>query len=124
MQPHVTTASQSVQAQKMERHPLDMLLERIGWGLFLIVIGGLWLLPKGQVPEGAWLLGAGLILLGLNVARRFSGIGARYGTVVLGIVAVAGGLASVFGVELPLLPFLLVIGGVAIVLRPLFAKGQ
>ncbi len=124
MDPQASTVSQSVHAQKIERHPLDMLLERIGWGLFLIVIGALWLLPKGQVPEGAWLLGAGLILLGLNVARRFSGIAARYGTVLLGLVAVAGGLASVFGLELPLLPSLLVIVGVGMIIRPLFAKGR
>jgi hypothetical protein len=116
--------SQVDRVQKMARLPLDRLLERICWGLFLILIGGLLLFPKGQVPEGAWLLGAGLIMLGLNVARYFGGIAMSYGTIVLGIVALAGGLAGIYGVDLPLLPVLLILVGVVMILRPLFERDR
>ncbi|NIV40630.1 MAG: hypothetical protein GWN58_67915, partial [Anaerolineae bacterium] len=41
-------------------------LDAIGWGLFLVMLGGLWLVPEEWgVPEGTWLIGAGAIVLGL-----------------------------------------------------------
>jgi hypothetical protein len=49
-------------------------LESIGWALFLIMIGGLGLVSDEQVPEGARLIGVGLIMLGLNVARCLNSI--------------------------------------------------
>jgi hypothetical protein len=53
--------------QPAGRPALDRRLEGIGWALFLIMIGGLGLVPS--VPQGTWLVGTGLIMLGLNVAR-------------------------------------------------------
>jgi len=38
------------------------------------MIGGLWLLPDETVPEGAWLLGVGVIILGLNGVCYLYGI--------------------------------------------------
>ena len=48
---------------------LNARLEAIGWALFLIWIGGLWLMPDERLPEETWLIGAGLIMLGLNGVR-------------------------------------------------------
>ncbi len=110
--------------QKAERSALDRLLERIGWGLFLLLIGGLLLVPQGQVPEGAWLLGAGVILLGVNVARYLNGIAPSYFTSILGILALAGGVSVFYGVELPLLPALLILVGAGIIFRPLFERDR
>ena len=42
---------------------LNRRLEGIGWGVLLISIGTIWLLPEKQVPQGSWLIAAGLILL-------------------------------------------------------------
>ena len=52
--------------QDPQKMHLNKRLEAIAWGLFLIMIGALWLLPDETVPEGTWLLGVGVILLGLN----------------------------------------------------------
>jgi len=30
-------------------------LDELAWALFLILIGAIWLMPAGTVPEGAWL---------------------------------------------------------------------
>ncbi len=124
MNPQVSQVSGVGGVQKAERPALDRLLERIGWGLFLILIGGLLLVPKGHVPEGTWLLGAGVIMLGLNAARYLSGIAPSYFTTILGVLAVAGGLGVVYGVDLPLLPVLLILVGAGIILRPLFERDR
>lgn len=100
----------------------DVLEERLndfGWGLLLIVVGGILLLPSKHVPQGSWLIAAGLILLGLNVARALSGLGIRGFSVILGVVALIAGLGEFFEIGLPLFPIvLIVIGAYALLKRP------
>ncbi len=93
----------------------DRQLERIGWALFLIMIGGLALLPEGLVPEGTWLVGTGLIMVGMNVVRHLNGLRISGFTTVLGLVALAVGVSVLAGIELPIFPILLVAIGVHIV---------
>ena len=45
-------------------------IDAIGWALFLIMIGCLWLMPKGSVPEGTWLVGTALIIFGSSIIRH------------------------------------------------------
>jgi len=73
---------------------LDRKFVSVSWALFLIMIGGLWLVPAHQVPESAWLLGVGLIFLGLNAARHFHGLQVRTITVILGIIALTCGIGG------------------------------
>lgn len=61
---------------RVEKQGLARRLEATAWGLFFIMLGGVLLLPSGTVPDGAWLLGAGAIMLGLNAARYVNGIAA------------------------------------------------
>ncbi|HHY89594.1 MAG TPA: hypothetical protein GYA06_11815 [Chloroflexi bacterium] len=93
-------------------------LERMAWGLFLIILGGLALVPDRWVPEGAWLVGAGLVMLGLNAARFVLHIKVSGFTVVLGMIALLSGMGSMFGVNLPVFPILLILAGVYLILRP------
>ncbi len=90
-------------------------LERIGWALFLIMIGGIALLPSGSVPDGTWLVGTGLIMIGLNVARHRSSISTSSFTIVLGLIALALGVSEMVGAALPVFPLLLVAIGAHIV---------
>jgi hypothetical protein len=94
---------------------LDHQLERTGWALFLIMIGGLMLVPG--VPGGAWLIGTGLIMLGLNAARYLSGVRVSTFTTLLGIAALALGMAEVVGTALPVFPLLLILIGASILWR-------
>jgi hypothetical protein len=116
--------SQPENVQEAEKQALNKRLETIGWALFLIMIGGIGLVPKEQVPEGIWSIGVGLIMLGLNAARYFYGIKMSTFTIVLGILALATGVGEFFGVDLPVLAILLILIGANIILRPLFEKEQ
>lgn len=78
----------------VEAATLNKRLEAIGWGLFLIMIGGLMLVPEQYVPEGLWLVGAGLIMLGLNAARYFYHLPLSWFTIVLGLIALASGIGD------------------------------
>ena len=99
------------------KHDLNRRLETTSWGLFLIMLGGFALLPS--VPEGTWLLGAGVIMLGLNAVRLVAGIRVSFFTVILGTVALLSGLGSVYGVNLPVGPLLIILIGLAIIVRAL-----
>jgi len=95
-------------------------LENIGWGLFLIVVGITFLGPEVQASLGIWLIGGGLILLGLNAVRYLSGIKTSGFTIGLGSVALLAGVASALSVKI--VGVLLILIGASIVLRPLFEK--
>lgn len=73
------------------------------------------MVPAGTVPESTWLIGVGLILLGLNGVRYLSGLKMAWITVVLGVVALLTGAAGSVGVELPIFPIILVIIGISII---------
>lgn len=106
-----------MQTQTANQVALDRQYERVAWGLFLIMIGGLALVPDQYVPGGAWLAGTGLILLGLNLMRYYSQLPVRTFTVVLGIIALLAGLADFVSVDLPLFPIILITIGASILLR-------
>lgn len=94
---------------------LDHQLESVGWALFLIMIGGLMLVPG--VPSGTWLVGTGLIMLGVNAVRRLNGITPSAFTVVLGVLAIAFGVAEMIGTSLPVFPLALILIGASILWR-------
>jgi presenilin-like A22 family membrane protease len=99
------------------KQDLNRRLETVGWGLFLIMLGGFALVK--EVPEGTWLIGAGLIMLGLNAVRLLVGIRASWFTLILGAIALLSGLGSVFGIDIPVGPLLIILIGLAIVVRAL-----
>ncbi len=112
---------QATSNQDTEKSALDKRIEAIGWGLFLIMIGGIWLIPDEQVPQSTWLIGAGLIMLGINGVRRRNGIKMSGFTIILGILALFAGLGGLFGVK-PIVAILLILIGASIILKPLIKK--
>jgi hypothetical protein len=86
------------------------------------MIGGLWLVPG--VQPGVWLVGTGLIMLGLNAARHANGIRMSTFTLVLGTAAMVLGLVQMLGTEMPVLPILLIVIGASIVWRAATADGH
>ncbi len=106
----------------VEAASLNKRLEMIGWGLFLIMIGGLMLVPEQYVPEGLWLVGAGLIMLGLNAARYFYHLPLSWFTIILGLLALASGAGDLLGIDLPVLPILLILIGAHILLKSRFER--
>ena len=75
-------------------------------------------MPEERLPEGAWLLGTGVLLLALNVARYFNGLRIGGFTTVLGVLALAGGLSDFFGADIPLVALAVLVLGVGILVKP------
>jgi hypothetical protein len=107
--------------QSTTKTDLNKRLEEIGWGLFLFMIGVILLVPDERVPQGAWLIGAGLIMLGLNGVRYLNGIKVSGFTMILGVLALAAGFGGVLGVKLPLFAIFLLLLGASVILKSLFA---
>src|SRR5512135_1427982 len=99
---HVATTPD---AQRAVTRPLD----EFAWALFLILIGAIWLLPAGTVPEGTWLVGAAVILLGVNAVRSLRGIKMSGFAIVLGVLALLAGLGHLAGVNVPVFAILFII---------------
>jgi hypothetical protein len=97
-------------------------LDEIAMALVFIMTGGLWLAPKAMFPEGTWLAGLGLILLGLNAARRIRGVKTSGFGIIVGLIALAAGIGRIIGQELPLIPILLIILGAGLILRAAAGK--
>ena len=108
--------------QDVQKKALDKRLDALGWGLFLIMIGCLWLIPEESVPEGTWLIGAGVIILVLIGIRFLYGIKISGVWLVIGILALAFGISDFSGLNLPVFPILIILFGLSIVLKPLFKK--
>lgn len=101
---------------------LDRRLEEGAWGLFLVMIGALWLMPEAKLPDDTWLIGAGVIMLALNAARRLNGIRVHALTVILGFAAVLGGVAGVLSYDVPVFATLVLIFGAWLVVRQLMPR--
>jgi hypothetical protein len=120
-----TQLSQPANIQAQEEPALNKRLETIGWGLLLILTGGVWLAPTGLVLEGTWLIGFGLILLGTNLARSLnsipiSGLSTTLGIIalILGGVELAGSILKVT-FDLPIFSISLVVFGAILLARAL-----
>jgi len=108
--------------EQLNRHQLNKRIENISWGVFLVMVGCIWLVPDRYVPQGTWLIGTGIILLGLNLIRFIKGIRMSGFTLLLGAIALISGVADLFFVDLPLFPILLILIGANILIKPLIEK--
>jgi hypothetical protein len=96
---------------------LGVRLDEIGWALFLIMTGALWLTPGGWAPRGSWLAGLGLILLGLNGTRRFCRLHVSPGGLAAGGAALVAGVGQLLGGAGLFIPVLLVAVGIVLATR-------
>ncbi|MGD2176315.1 MAG: hypothetical protein PVG71_00675 [Anaerolineae bacterium] len=99
-------------------------LETIGWGCFLVMLGGFAFVPEQIIAGGFWSIGVGVIMLGLNAARYSYGIKMSGFTTFLGVVSLISGVLEVLGLNTLGGPILLIVLGVYLVIRPWFEKRQ
>jgi len=92
-------------------------LTSLAWGLFFILIGVSWAASNvyGVDVIHYVALGAGLILIGLNVARTGLGMRLSKFSLFIGIVAFAFGGAALMGYPLPRLETIIVLIGLFII---------
>jgi hypothetical protein len=107
-----------------EKAELNKRLELIGWGCFLIMLGGFILVPHTLVARGFWSIGVGVIMLGLNAARYFNGIRMSGFTTFLGVISLIGGILQLVGLEAIEGAFLFIILGVFLLFKPWFDRRQ
>lgn len=117
-----TTAAQDTELSSAQ--VLNKRLEAIGWGLFLIMVGGFSLVPHDVVHPGAWSIGIGLIMLGLNVTRYFYGIKMSGFTTFVGLLSLIGGTAQLLGFDALEGALFFIILGIYVILKPWFDERQ
>jgi hypothetical protein len=88
-------------------------VDTIGWGVLLLAIGAVSLVPA--MPDGAWLVAAGLVMLASAAIRAWLGLPARGATVAIGIVALATGAFEVAGLMTEVAPLVLIVLGLTLV---------
>jgi len=106
-------------ATNMAHRDLPRRIDAIGWGLLFLMSGVVFLIPG--LPDGTWLVGLGLLMLGLNAARLVIGLPLDRFGVILGSGALLAGLGTMAGMDVPVFALLLVAFGLAIIagqLRP------
>jgi hypothetical protein len=108
--------------ESTQKAALSRRLEGIGWGVLLIAVGTIWLLPQGRVPKGTWLIAAGLIVLGFSVVHYFNALKVSGFSLAVGILALVAGLGEYFAVELPLFAIALIGLGTWLLLQRLPEK--
>ena len=94
----------------------------VGWALFLILVGAIWLIPKDAVPDGIFFIGVGVILLGLSLVKYLMGLKASAPAIFLGIITLAIGGISFLGLKLQVFPVIVILVGVFILFTVLFKK--
>jgi hypothetical protein len=98
-------------------------LEAIAWGALFIWWGVTELVQA--LPDGVGAIGIGLILLGLNAARRLNSIAASGFTTIMGVLAVLWGSLDLAGAllslpfKIPVFAILLVVLGVIVLVGEL-----
>lgn len=103
---------------------LSKRLDDFGWAVLLIAIGTIWLMPEKLMPQGSWLIAAGIIMLGLNAIRYFYGIKMVGFSLVAGILALLAGFGEFFGLTLPLFAIALIVIGLVMLVKPLLEKNS
>jgi hypothetical protein len=108
-----------VKMNETQSHKRDY--EAIAWGALFIWWGITELVPS--LPAGTGVLGIGLILLGLNAARHYSGIPTSRFSITIGILAAVWGGLELAGAflalpfEIPVFGILLMVSGVIVLAR-------
>ena len=93
-------------------------VDTIGWGLLFVAIGAVSLMPA--MPDGAWLIAAGIVMLGASAVRASMRLRAYGSTIVVGVVALSAGIFTAAGLTTVVGPLVLIVLGLALVVGALY----
>ncbi len=96
-------------------------VDAAGWGLFFIWVGITFLASLGW---GVGLLGVGIIILGVQLARKYLGLSIEGFSLAIGVIFLFGGLWELLGKAAPggLVPILFIIAGALLLLSALMRR--
>ncbi len=103
----------------MERQDRGHVFDVLGWSLFFIWVGIVWLAGLGL---GAGLLGVGILTLGVQLARFINRAGVETFWIVIGVAFVLAGIWELGNIGLPLAPIGLIAVGIALLYWQIFHK--
>lgn len=98
--------------KRKSKDPIAEKYSAIGWGVFLILVGAVMVLPHALVPEGFLWIAGGVIMIAYRTALVARGVEASVGFVVAGVVLIAIGLSEIIDIDIDLLPVILIVAGV------------
>ncbi len=104
-----TSTNQTQEPEKDKKSEMNEKLGAVGWGLFFIWIGIVWLL---KIESGITLLGIGAIILGMQWVRNSLHLKLEGSWVVIGVIFMLSGIWGLFTVKLPLAPIVIIGVGV------------
>lgn len=116
------STNQITEPRNARAEALDQSLGDFGWGALLVVTGTAWLLPRGLMPDGTWLISVGLILLGLNAARYSLSRQWDGCSLTLGVLAFLAGAGALLHFSLPVLAITLIVVGLLALLIPTYEQ--
>ncbi len=96
-------------------------LDKIGWALFFVWLGISFLADLGT---GIGLLGIGIITLGIQLTRNYSKLKVEGFWIIVGLLFVIGGLGNLSEVEIPLVPIVLILAGLALLYSVIKGNSQ
>ncbi len=99
--------------QKAEKSELSRKLDAAGWGSFLIWLG---IVLMVGADTSVALLGIGIIMVGVQVARLVLKLHMERFWLVVGLLFVVGGIWQLIDTRLHLVPILLIVAGLALML--------
>jgi len=109
---------------------LEQTWSAIGWGLFIILVGGLFLAGNAGWLKADWwtyfAIGLGCILVIGFLMRFFRGLGGRWsavGRLVIGLALIYVGLASYYGFG-EWWPLALIVIGIGILVKAFWGAGR
>jgi len=104
-----------------EESELNHKLAAVGWSLFFIWVGIVLLM---KISHGVGLLGVGVITLGMQAVRKYFNLKLEGFWVVVGLVFVVGSLWNLFEAKLPLVPIVLIVAGLALLVKTVRGRHQ
>ncbi len=103
--------------KKVREDAVNRRLDAIGWAAFLILTGSLWLAPEGSVPKGLWLIGIGIIIVGMDLYRYMNKIKVSGCWTFCGAIALGCGLCEHYELAVPVFPIIMTLAGISILYR-------
>lgn len=88
-------------------------LDAFAWGLFFIWIGIAFLANLGW---GIGLLGVGILILGKQMARKYTALAVEMFWVVVGLLFLLGGVWELLAVHVSLIPVVCIVAGIALLI--------
>ncbi len=100
---------------------LNKKIEAAAWGLFFIWVG---IAVFAHVGWAEGLIGAGIITLGAQAARKYFQLRLEGFWIALGSLFVVGGIWRLFDIQIKLLPIVCLIAGAALVFSALAGRAK